>query len=245
MNDLISIGQAEIGGKTVPTINARELHAFLQSGQEFRHWIRDRIEQYGFVRYADFITEEKMIRGGRAVDFHITIDMAKELAMVERNEQGKRARQYFIECERRALAPATSKLPQTFSEALRLAADLQDQVEQQAQQIAAAQPAIAFREAVADMTGTCKIEYIAQTLGFGRNTFFRMLRTDQILKDNRMPYQDQIDAGHFIVVARAPWEDSAGNTHPAFTTMVTGKGQIYLARKYKKASPAVKAAKAT
>ncbi len=244
MNQLITIGQSDFSGNTVQTVNARELHAFLQSRQEFRHWIRDRIERYGFIRYGDYITEEKSIRGGRAVDFHITIDMAKELAMVERNEQGKRARQYFIECERRVLAPAMAQVPQTFVEALRMAADLKEQVEKQTKQLQAAQPAIAFREAVVNMTGTCKLEYIAQTLGYGRTTFFRMLRNDGILKQNRMPYQDHIDKGHFIVVERGPWEDSEDNKHVSFTTMVTGKGQIYLARKYKKAANTLKVAKA-
>lgn len=84
------------------TVNARELHAFLEAGSEFRHWIKDRIEQYGFSENIDFITSEKIIRGGKAIDYHITLDMAKELAMVERNEKGKQARQYFIECERKA-----------------------------------------------------------------------------------------------------------------------------------------------
>lgn len=241
MNELITIGQAQFGEKTVPAVNARELHAYLGSGQEFRHWIKNRIEQYGFVRHADYVTAEKPIRGATAVEYYISIDMAKELAMVERNEQGKRARQYFIECERRALQTTGPKVPQTFAEALRLAADLQDTVEQQAKQIEAAQPAIAFREAVADTKGAVLIEYIAKTLGYGRTTFFRMLREDGILQKNgRLPYQQQIDDGHFIVVEREPWEDSEGNKHPAFTAMVTGKGQIYLARKYKKDAPALK-----
>ena len=97
MNQLIEINTSAAGIKTV---NARDLHAFLESGQEFRHWIKSRIEQYGFTEGQDFTTSENFIRGGKATDYHCTIDMAKELSMVERNAKGKQARQYFIECER-------------------------------------------------------------------------------------------------------------------------------------------------
>ncbi len=105
MNALIKIESREIGNAVIRTVNARELHAWLESGQEFRHWIKGRIDQYGFVENHDFTTSESFIRGGTAVDYHITIDMAKELSMVERNEKGKEARQYFIACEAKAKAP--------------------------------------------------------------------------------------------------------------------------------------------
>jgi phage anti-repressor protein len=63
----------------------------------------DRIEQYGFVEDSDFTIILLKSTGGRpAKEYHISIDMAKELSMVERNARGKQARQYFIECERRA-----------------------------------------------------------------------------------------------------------------------------------------------
>lgn len=105
MNTTNSIIPVSSGADGIQTVNARDLHAFLESGQEFRHWIKSRIEQYGFVDGQDFTTSENFIRGGKAVDYHITLDMAKELSMVERNAKGKEARQYFIECERVAAAP--------------------------------------------------------------------------------------------------------------------------------------------
>jgi phage anti-repressor protein len=103
MKKLIALNKSEINGSEIQTVNARELHAFLESKQEFRHWIKNRIDQYGFVENQDFITSENFIRGGTAIDYHLTFDMAKELAMVERNEKGKQARQYFIKCEKEAL----------------------------------------------------------------------------------------------------------------------------------------------
>ncbi|SCX57616.1 anti-repressor protein [Nitrosospira sp. Nsp1] len=73
----------------------------------FAAWIQERIALYGFVENQDFVVVSDSgnnPKGGRpSRDYHITLDMAKELAMVERNEKGKQARQYFIECERRLL----------------------------------------------------------------------------------------------------------------------------------------------
>ena len=104
MNELISLTQSTINGEFQQTVNARELHAFLESKQDFSTWIKNRVEQYGFVENQDFNLFHNFVenpQGGRpSKDYYITIDMAKELAMVERNEKGKQARQYFIECEK-------------------------------------------------------------------------------------------------------------------------------------------------
>lgn len=106
---LIALGSATVGSETVETVNARDLHAFLGVGKDFSTWIKDRVEAFGFVAGQDFVTVSGFSpnsgKSGRpAVDYHLTLSMAKELAMVERNEAGKRARLYFIECERRAQA---------------------------------------------------------------------------------------------------------------------------------------------
>ncbi|MFG1247610.1 antA/AntB antirepressor family protein [Xanthobacter flavus] len=111
-NDLLTIDAEskpgihdfDLGGRLVPTVDARELHAFLQVGRDFSNWIKDRIAQYGFEQGRDFEvfaeTGENPSGGRPSKEYAITIDMAKELSMVERNEQGKKARAYFIECER-------------------------------------------------------------------------------------------------------------------------------------------------
>jgi len=111
MNPLIAINQTAIADASVQTVNARDLHDFLGSNRQFADWIKERIQSYGFVENQDFILisqncEIKEGRGGdrRSTDYAITLDMAKELSMVERTAKGKQARQYFIECERRAKA---------------------------------------------------------------------------------------------------------------------------------------------
>jgi len=85
-------------------IDARELHSFLKSKQQFTNWIKNRIEEYGFVENEDFEVFHKFMKnpkGGRpGKEYAVTLDMAKELSMVERNEKGRQARKYFIEIEK-------------------------------------------------------------------------------------------------------------------------------------------------
>ena len=86
----------------------------MESKQDFSTWIKHRINQYGFVENNDFVLLHKIVdqvSGAKHMtEYHLTIDMAKELSMVERNEKGKQARQYFIECERRLRAPVAMTL---------------------------------------------------------------------------------------------------------------------------------------
>ncbi|MFM5335754.1 antA/AntB antirepressor family protein [Aeromonas enteropelogenes] len=101
---LIPVGKSVVGDGLVQTVNARELHTFLEVGKVFAAWIQERIEQFGFVENQDFIVISetgKNPKGGRPnKEYFLTLDMAKELSMVERNQKGKEARQYFIQCER-------------------------------------------------------------------------------------------------------------------------------------------------
>lgn len=123
MNELIRIESRELSGATIQTCNARDLWAFVESKQEFANWIKSRIEKYGFIEDEDF-TVDKFINGrATVIDYHLTIETAKELAMVENNEKGRQVRRYFIECERKAKG-AIFQMPQTLSEALLLAGKL-------------------------------------------------------------------------------------------------------------------------
>lgn len=113
-NTLIALHTKPLSGKPTEFVNARELHVFLEIGRDFSNWIKARIQQYSFEESVDYLINfrsPKMASGNRgaANDYFITLDMAKELAMVERNEKGRQARRYFIECERELKAP--SQLP--------------------------------------------------------------------------------------------------------------------------------------
>ncbi|UNE53372.1 antA/AntB antirepressor family protein [Bartonella machadoae] len=103
MNTLIKISEKVIEQETVQTVDARDLHAFLESKQDFSTWIKKRIIAYSFLEKQDFIRFHKKMEANNAIviEYHLTLDMAKELSMVERNEKGRQARRYFIECEKK------------------------------------------------------------------------------------------------------------------------------------------------
>ena len=113
MDELIKIRQHE--GNSV--ISARDLHSYLDSKTKFAQWIK-RMFEYGFASGTDFIPLLGKSSGGRPEDdFALTIDCAKEIAMLQRSEKGKQARQYFIECEKKmkqvqVLSPAEMLLQQ-------------------------------------------------------------------------------------------------------------------------------------
>ncbi|MGY4028372.1 antA/AntB antirepressor family protein [Aeromonas rivuli] len=109
----LPLTQQAIEGRPVNTVNARELHAFLTVGRDFSTWMKERITEYGFHEGADYvlipqIRGTKQGRGGdrRSKEYALSLDMAKELAMVERTDEGRRARRYFIDCENLLIAVA-------------------------------------------------------------------------------------------------------------------------------------------
>lgn len=98
MNQIIKTSAAVIGGEEQQTVNARDLWFALGSKQEFANWIKDRLPD--FVEKQDFLTNLSKSHGRPKKDYTLTLDVAKHLAMLERNEAGKKIRQYFIEVER-------------------------------------------------------------------------------------------------------------------------------------------------
>lgn len=96
MNEIIKVNYES----DRPTVLARDLHQFLEIGSEFSHWFK-RMCEYGFSEGTDFSPFLTESSGGRpAQDAQLTIDMAKEICMLQRNERGKQARQYFIQLEK-------------------------------------------------------------------------------------------------------------------------------------------------
>lgn len=101
MNEIIEVSQERIGTVTVQTVSAKELHAFLGVGRDFSNWIKGRILKYGFIENRDYIVfakpGENPLGGRPEIEYHISVDMAKQLTMVEDNDKGTQARHYFIE----------------------------------------------------------------------------------------------------------------------------------------------------
>lgn len=190
MEELINI--TERNGQRV--VSARELHQFLENKREFANWIKSRIEKYGFVENQDFTSFDNIVKreSGATVrkEYALTIDMAKELSMVENNERGRMARKYFIECEKIVKEKQFFFLPQTFSEALMLAATQAKQIEEQqktiqqsAQEIVALsdtitqmQPKVSYYDKILASKETLTVTQVAQDYGMSAKAFNILLR---------------------------------------------------------------------
>ncbi len=102
--DLIPVFTGTIQHQSIQLCNARDLHQFLESQRQFANWIKERIAQYGFTEGEDYLTillnRSDGKAGKRRTEYHLNLDMAKELAMVENNEKGRQIRRYFISLER-------------------------------------------------------------------------------------------------------------------------------------------------
>lgn len=132
----------------------------------------------------------------------------------------------------RELEGATAKIPQTFSEALRLAADLEDQKAELEKQLALAAPKVEFADRVGEASGILIGNY-AKVVGIGPNKLFAWMRDHKILiasgSRQNVPMQEYMERGYFTV------KETAVNTNHgiqiSFTTKITGRGQQWLTRK--------------
>ena len=125
------------------------------------------------------------------------------------------------------------KVPQTLGEALRLAADLSDEVHQKNCQIADLAPRAAFADQVAAATNALSVAEVAKILGTGENRFFRWLRSQKFLMQDNLPYQEYLERGYFRV--KEGTYEAAGSREPRVyrKTLITGKGQAFLAERFR------------
>ncbi|MCX7169701.1 MAG: phage antirepressor KilAC domain-containing protein [Proteobacteria bacterium] len=242
---LIPIEDHLVGNERVPTVSARALYAWLGSRQEFSHWIEARIAQFGFVQGIDFTPanvgepeSQSFHRLPMDTDYRLTLDMAKELSMVECNEKGRQARQYLIAGERRLKANIPDpEVLQVLSDPNQLRTLLLDFTERViAMQAKAAKdaPKVAFHDALVGAANTQSIQEVAKVLGVGAVKFFEWLRRAGLLMHNNLPYQCHIEAGYFKVVQRS-FINRNDEKQMYARTLVTGKGLAYLQRRYQMA----------
>jgi phage anti-repressor protein/phage antirepressor YoqD-like protein len=226
----------------VQSVDARQLHQFLEVQSHFKDWITRRIEDFDFVDGRDFFSAQKRAENSKGLktEYTLSISMAKEISMVERSEKGKEARLYFIACEvalRQAAAPAFV-IPTTLSGALLLAGELAAKVEEQSAALALAAPKVAFHDTVTASPTVCQLAVACQLakLKFGRNTLYRKLRERGVLIDggnrHNLPKQQYVDRGLFQV-------NESKYNHPkteepiiTFTTYATQKGIDWLVKTF-------------
>lgn len=215
-------------------VSARDLHAFLESRQDFSTWIKARIEKYNFVDGVDFVTFHKIVERATRIEYALSMDMAKELAMLEANAKGQQARRYFIACEERLRN--VMAMPD-FNNPAVAARAWADQFE--ARQVAEAKiandaPKVKAAEIMLMSDDGITMAEFAKSIGRGQNRLFKIMREDGYLiaagNRHNLPYQRYIDAGYLTVKETT---QVVNNKVKLFhQTLVTPKGQIYFANKY-------------
>lgn len=231
MTELIPITAATIGGEEVNAVNARELHASLGNKDAFAHWIKDRIEQFGFLEGQDFVTFwENSQKGRPRKEYVVSIGMAKELCMVERNEKGKQVRLYFIECEKIAKQKTALALPEDYATALRALADQVDKTKQLEAKVKEDAPKVDYYDQLQDAPGKITFTRFAKLIGIQRKRLIDWLRVNRYIYGvSNTPYQNRIEQG--LLVLRNPEGKTHSDGTPVFALYAhvtpKGAGSIY------------------
>lgn len=229
MNELIKITY----NNDRPAVSARDLHDFLEVKTAYKDWF-PRMCEYGFTEGEDFCSFLSESTGGRpAQDAVLTIDMAKELCMIQRNEKGKQARQYFLQIEKDWNSPE-----KVMARALQIAEDKLKKLESK---VEADAPKGLFADAVSASKTSILVGELAKLLkqngvDIGQHRLFRWMRENGYLirrngTDFNMPTQKSMDLGLFAVKETAITH-SDGTVTVSKTTKVTGKGQQYFIQKF-------------
>ncbi|MFW6741485.1 phage antirepressor KilAC domain-containing protein [Leuconostoc mesenteroides] len=234
MEEIIKINQNEQGEAQV---SARDLHKALNVKARFNDWITRMIE-YGFAEGVDFYSFlSKTSNGGRpSVEYNLTISMAKEVAMLQRNEKGKQVRNYFIQVEERYKQLASDP---SYQMALGLKAS-QQLLEHKDKIIAEMKPKALFADAVDTSENSILVGQLAKMLrqngvNIGQNRLFSWLREHEYLgvrgEQRNLPTQKSVDLEVMETKTRTV-NNPDGSVRTTNTPKITGKGQIYFVNKF-------------
>lgn len=242
MNELIAIKPAQVGQGSVNTVNARELHVFLEVGKDFSNWIKAQIKRARLVENRDYVSfaqkGEREIGATVKIEYHLTLEAGKHIAMLSGTEKGFEVREYFIECEAVAKGAAPYAIPTTYKEALLQLVDQVDKNEQLQLAITEAAPKVAFAGAV-EKAQSITVDYYVKSISgkdgiiIGRNNFYAWLRMEKMVTNRNLPFQRYIDCGWFEVRESVYENTGTNGPRPCFTTMITGKGQVAIFERLK------------
>lgn len=249
MNELLKINyEAE-----QPTVSARDLHEALEINTRFNDWF-SRMAEYGFENGVDFnlLKNEKVrLEGNREVkrdimDYQISVDMAKQICMIQRSEKGKQYRQYFIDLEKAWNTPE-----QIFARALKMADQKIEKLKETnaglLEDVERMRPKEIFADAVKASTSSILIGDLAKLLrqngvDTGQKRLFEQLRNEGYLmktgSSRNMPKQKYVANG-FFQIKETVISNPDGSVRMTKTTKVTGKGQQYFLNKYLKNKEAI------
>ncbi|WP_270306194.1 phage antirepressor KilAC domain-containing protein [Streptococcus infantarius] len=232
MNNLINVTLNE---NQDPVVSGRQLHQVLGVKTPYSMWF-DRMVEYGFTENQDFLLNNFVKQTGRGghnkIDHVLKLDMAKEIAMIQRTDKGKEVRQYFIQVEKDFNSPE-----KIMARALKIAdrkiIKLEATIEEQ-------KPKVIFANAVSASHTSILVGDFAKLmrqngLNFGQNRMFAWLRENGYLISRKgnswnMPTQKAMDLGLFEI-KETTINHSDGHISINKTPKITGKGQLYFADK--------------
>lgn len=221
------------------TISARELHKRLKIETPFHKWF-PRMCEYGFSEGQDFWTKMSESTGGRpSTEYEITIEMAKEICMIQRTPEGREVRQTLIELEKKWNQPEI-----VMARALKMAAGQIDDLKLENQELTAKIEADKPKTIFADAVSTSKTSILIGDLAklicqngvqIGQKRLFDWLRDNGYLiksgNSRNMPMQRYVEQGLFEV-KESTFQNPDGSVRITKTTKVTGKGQVYFVNKF-------------
>lgn len=233
MNELINVTLNE---NHEPVVSGRQLHETLEVKTEYKKWFK-RMTEYGFAENEDYlrVTQKCPTLGGLqdVTDHVLKLDMAKEIAMIQRTDKGKEVRTYFIQVEKDFNSPE-----KIMARALLMA---DKKVHKLEAQIEADRPKVLFADAVSASKSSCLIGELAKILkqngiDIGQNKLFQWLRSNGYLISRRgdswnQPTQKSMDLELFEL-KKTNINHADGHTTTNTTTKVTGKGQQYFVNKF-------------
>lgn len=223
MNELIKINYES----DRPTVLARDLHEFLEVKTAYKDWF-PRMCEYGFAEgedYCSFLSDRSDgLPGKPRQDAQLTIDTAKEICMLQRNEKGKQARQYFLQLEKEWNSPEA-----VMARALKMAQEKLERVKainsNLTVQNAIMQPKAEYFDGLCDRESLTGIRETAKLLGLKQNDFVKWLIDHKyIYRDKRgrlMPYAEHVDSGLFKI--KETYNEKTDWT--GVQTLVTVKGK--------------------
>ena len=240
MNELITVNF------DTQTVSARELHKTVGSSERFSSWFERQL-QFGFVENEDYTTvkvlTEVQNNGGvqerELIDHNLSVDMAKQICMVQKNERARAVRQYLIDLEKAWNTPE-----QVMARALKLAdrtiEQLKSDNKELEQKIEEDKPKTIFADAVSTSKTSILVGDLAKLIcqngvQIGQKRLFEWMRQNNFLiksgSSRNMPTQRYVEQGLFEV-KESNVQNPDGSVRIAKTTKVTGKGQIYFVNRF-------------
>ena len=226
MNNLISVNLNE---NNEPVVSGRQLHKALEVKTAYKDWF-PRMVGYGFTENEDFCSNLSESTGGRrATDHVLKLDMAKEIAMIQRTDKGKEVRQYFIQIEKEFNSP-----DKIIARALLLSNDkvlkLESRVEFLEAELEEAQKQARYLDLIIESKASLRVTQIAADYGMSAHKFNKLLHdlgVQHKVNGQWILYKKHMGKG-YTDSATFDFMDNRGQARTHITTTWTQKGRLFL-----------------